>query len=134
MRLESRLVVARQVTMAGLSKGNLTHNRTCIKDICTETILSLPQMRFPVLVNWHCALCHANQPKIQKLEETWCVKITSNSISFPQSHFYIHCHLKILSLTKTAILIVKLSGCQYLFGHKKSGQKCCVTVFTGFPI
>ena len=35
-------------------------------------------MRFPVLVNWHCALSHANQPKIQKLEETWCVKITSN--------------------------------------------------------
>ena len=35
-------------------------------------------MRFPVLVNWHCALSQANQPKIQKLEETWCVKITSN--------------------------------------------------------
>ena len=35
-------------------------------------------MRFPVLVSWHCALSHANQPKIQKLRETWCVKITSN--------------------------------------------------------
>ena len=82
-------------------------------------------MRFPVLVNWHCALSHANQPKIQNLEETWCVKITSNrtfldiaGLSFPQSNFYIHCHLRILGLTKTAILIVKLSGCPYLFGHK----------------
>ena len=36
-------------------------------------------------------------------------------LSFPQSNFYIHCHLKILGLTKTAILIVKLSGCRYLF-------------------
>ena len=36
---ESRLVVARQVTMAGLSKRNLTHNHTCIKDIRTETII-----------------------------------------------------------------------------------------------
>ena len=82
-------------------------------------------MRFPVLVNWHCALSQANQPKIQKLEETWCVKITSNrtflgiaGLSFPQSNFCIHYHLKILGLTKTAILILKLSSCRYLFGHK----------------
>ena len=74
-------------------------------------------MRFPVLVNWHCALSQANQPKIQKLEITWCVKITWNrtflgiaGLSFPQTNFYIHCHLKILGLTKTTILIVKLSA------------------------
>ena len=50
---ERRLVVARQVTMAGLYKRNLTHNRTsCIKDIkCTETIIFVTSMRFPVLVN-----------------------------------------------------------------------------------
>ena len=35
----------------------------------------------------------------------------------PQSNFYIHCHLEILGLTKTALLIVKFSGCRYLFGH-----------------
>ena len=38
--------------------------------------------------------------------------------SFPQSDFYILCHLRILGLTKTAILIVKLSGCRYTLGHK----------------
>ena len=40
-------------------------------------------MRFPVLVNWHCALSQANQPKIQKLEETWCVACVQTS-PFPQ--------------------------------------------------
>ena len=39
--------------MAGHSKRNLTHNRTCIKDICTGTIIFVTSMRFPVLVNWH---------------------------------------------------------------------------------
>lgn len=43
---ESRLLVARQVTMAGLSKRNLTRNRTCIKDICTETIISVTSNAF----------------------------------------------------------------------------------------
>ena len=43
---ERRLVVARQVTMAGLSKRNLTHNRTCIKDICTETIIFVTSNAF----------------------------------------------------------------------------------------
>ena len=49
------LVVARQVTMAGLSKRNLIQNRTCITDICTETIIFVTSMRFPILVNWHYA-------------------------------------------------------------------------------
>ena len=53
---ERRLLVARQVTMAGLSKRNLTHNRTCIKDICTGTIIFVTSMRFPVVVNWHCGV------------------------------------------------------------------------------
>ena len=39
-------------------------------------------------------------------------------LSFSQSNFYIHCHLKILGLTKAAILIVKLSGRRYTFDHK----------------
>ena len=43
---ERRLVVARQVTMAGLSKRNLTHNRTCIKDICTETTIFVTSNAF----------------------------------------------------------------------------------------
>ena len=43
---ESRLVVARQGTMAGLSKRNLTHNRTCIKDICNETIIFVTSNAF----------------------------------------------------------------------------------------
>ena len=67
----------------------------------------------------------ANQPMTQKLEETCCVKIFSYRIflgiaglSFPRSNFYIPCHLKILGLTQAAILIVKPSGCRYLFGHK----------------
>ena len=51
---------------------------------------------------------------IQKLEETWSVKIISyrtfhgiGGLSF-RSNFYIHCHLKILVLTETAILIFGL--------------------------
>ena len=104
--------------MAGLSKRNLTHNCTCIKDICTGTFCHLNA--FSVLVNWHLVFCwfarrsQANQPIIQKLEETWCVKITSyrtfhfiGCLSF-RSIFYIHCHLKILGLTETAILIFGL--------------------------
>ena len=43
---ERRLVVARQVTMAGLSKRNLTHYGTCIKDICTETIIFVTSNAF----------------------------------------------------------------------------------------
>ena len=67
-------------------------------------------MRFSVLANWPCAVF-----PIQKLQETWCVKITSYTtflgiagLSFPRSKFYIHCHLKILGLTKPMILKVKL--------------------------
>ena len=81
-------------------------------------------MRFPVLVNWHWAVSQANQPMIQKLQETWCAKITSyrtfvgiGDLSRPLSNFYIHYHLKILGPTKTAILIVKLSGCRNTLGH-----------------
>ena len=37
---------------------------------------------------------------------------------FSAVKFYIHCHLKILGLTKTAISRMKLSGCRYIFGHK----------------
>ena len=33
-----RLLVARQVTMAGLSERNLTHNRTCIKDMVKKLL------------------------------------------------------------------------------------------------
>ena len=62
-------------------------------------------MRFPGLVTWHCAVSQANQPMIQKLEETWCVKITSYrtflsfaGLSLPRSNFYIHSHLEILRL------------------------------------
>ena len=64
-------------------------------------------MRFPVLVQIGIALCPKliNQPMIQKLEETWCVKITSfrafldiAGLSLPRSNFYIHCHLKIRGL------------------------------------
>ena len=47
-----------------------------LKTFVLKRYFLLPQMRFPVLVNWHCASSQANQPKIQKLEETWCVKIT----------------------------------------------------------
>ena len=122
------MVVARQVTMAGLSKRNLTYNRTCIKDICTETLIfCYLKCVFPFWLTGiaPCSSLSQAEPKIQKLEETWCVKITWNrtflgiaGLSFPQSNFYIHCHLKILGLTKTAILIVKLSGCRYFFGHK----------------
>ena len=64
--------------MAGLYKRNLIQNCTCIKDICTETIIFVTSMPFPVLVLRHCAWSQANQQKIQKLEETWCMKITSN--------------------------------------------------------
>ena len=42
---ERRLLVARQVTMAGLSKRNLTHNRTCIKDICTGTTIFVTSVK-----------------------------------------------------------------------------------------
>ena len=108
------------------SPKETTHNRICIKDVkCTETMIFVTSMRFPVLVNWHCAQSQANQQKIQNLEEKWCMKITSyrtflgiTGLSFPQSNFYIHCHLKILGLTKTAILIVKLLVCRYTFGNK----------------
>ena len=124
IRLCSRTTVACWSTShdGWAPKRNLTQNRTCIKDICTGTIIFVTSMRFPVLANWPCAVF-----PIQKLQETWCVKITSYTtflgiagISFPGSklNFYILCHLKILGLTKTAILKVKLSGCRYIFGHK----------------
>ena len=80
----------------------------------------LPQMRFPVLVNWHCTLSRANQPKIQKLEETRCVNITSNR-TWPLFSAVTLLHplpFKNSRSHKTAILIVKLSGCRYLFAHK----------------
>ena len=121
---ERRLLVAQQVTMAGLSKRNLTHSRTFIKDICTGTIIFVTSMRFPLWLTGIAACSQANQPMIQKLQETCCVKITSYttflgiaSLSFPRSNFYTHCHLKILGLTKNAVLKVKLSGCRYIFGH-----------------
>ena len=111
--------------MAGLSKRNLTHNFTCIKELFTGTFCRLNA--FSVLVNWHLVSCwfaprsRVNQPMIQKLEETWCVKITSYrtfhgipGLSF-RSNFYTHCHLKILDLTETAILIVKFLGCTHTF-------------------
>ena len=104
--------------MAGLSKRNLNHNWACIKEICTGKFCHLNA--FSVLVNWHLVFCwfapcsQANQPMIQKLEETWSVKIISyrtfhgiGGLSF-RSNFYIHCHLKILVLTETAILIFGL--------------------------
>ena len=104
--------------MAGLFKRNLNHNWTCIKEICTGKFCHLNA--FSVLVNWHLVFCwfapcsQANQPMIQKLEETWSVKIISyrtfHGIGglFFRSNFYIHCHLKILVLTETAILIFGL--------------------------
>ena len=94
--------------MAGLSKRNLNHNWTCIKEICTGKFCHLNALS--VL----SVLSQANQPMIQKLEETWSVKIISyrtfhgiGGLSF-RSNFYIHCHLKILVLTETAILIFGL--------------------------
>ena len=38
---------------------------------------------------------------------------------------YLHCHFKILGLTRTAILIVKLSGCRYIFGRNASVSCIC---------
>ena len=38
---------------------------------------------------------------------------------------YIHCHFKILGLTRTVILIVKLSGCRYTFGRNASVSCIC---------
>ena len=94
-------------------------------------------MSFLVLVNCYLVFCwfapcsQANQPMIQKFEETWCVKISSyrtfhgiTDLSF-RSNFYIHCHFKILGLTRTAILIVKLSGCRYTFGRNASVSCIC---------
>ena len=120
---ESRLVVARQVTMAGLSKRNLTHNRTCIKDICTETIIFVTSNAF----SRSCQLglrfvpcCSTEDPKTRgnvvrennlKQNISWyCWPFFSAVKLLPP--------LPILGLTKTAVLIVKLSGCRYLFGHK----------------
>ena len=129
------MVVARQVTIAGLSKRYLTHNCTCIKEICAGTFCYLNE--FLVLVNCYLVFCwfapcsQANQPMIQKFEETWCVKLSSyrtfhgiTDLSF-RSNFNIHCHFKILGLTRTAILIVKLSGCRYIFGRNASVSCIC---------
>ena len=92
---------------------------------------------FLVLVNCYLVFCwfapcsQANQPMIQKFEETWCAKLSSyrtfhgiTDLSF-RSNFYIHCHFKILGLTRTAILIVKLSGCRYTFGRNASVSCIC---------
>ena len=61
----------------------------------------LLQCVFPFWLTGIAACSQANQPMIQKLQETCCVKITSYTtflgiagVSFPRSNFYIHCHLK----------------------------------------
>ena len=106
---ESRLVVARQVTMAGLSKRNLTHSRTCITAICAETIIFVTSNAFSRSCQLALRLvpcCSTEDPKTRgNVVRENNLKQNMAGLSFPQSHFYIHCHLK------TAILIVKLSGC-----------------------
>ena len=122
---ERPLVVARQVTMAGLSKKNLTHSRFCIKEICTETIIFVTSMRFPVTEGPKTRGNVVRENNLIQNISWYCwpffftVKLL-HPLPFKNSRSQKNCDSDIETF-----------GLPIHLWSKKSGQKCCVKEFTG---